>query len=114
MKTPQSRRKVAIIIVLGLAAFLFFRGRHSSANLNSTEAIVATPSPLPTSCPEKLLNKKVVGVQAGHYKVADLPTELTNLHWDFGASAGGVNETRATPASNANSRNLFFIIFFLT
>jgi N-acetylmuramoyl-L-alanine amidase len=38
--------------------------------------------------------KKVprVGIQVGHLDAAKLPTELEKLSWNFGASAGGVNE----------------------
>ena len=33
-----------------------------------------------------------VGIQAGHWKNAELPTELKALYWSTGASAGGYDE----------------------
>jgi hypothetical protein len=47
-----------------------------------------------TAC-QKILRdstEPTVGIQAGHYQIADLPDEQANLRWDFGASYNGVNE----------------------
>lgn len=99
VKSLSSKRGAAVtgsflILTFLVAGGLFYVYRHNTNKgqiqepLTDTKAVVAAS----LSCAEKLGNQKIVGIQAGHYQIDQLPDEQANLRYDFGASAGGVNE----------------------
>ena len=94
-KPLRGRTAVVLMVVVVLAVFWGFKrlSPHVQSVVGS-EALDATPVVEATnlSCPEKLGSVKKVGIQVGHLEIDQVPDELSNLRWDFGASSNGVNE----------------------
>jgi N-acetylmuramoyl-L-alanine amidase len=55
-----------------------------------------TPTPLATSPTAVPTPRLRVGIQAGHWRAAELPSEQTHLHISAGTSAGGYSEAQVT------------------
>ncbi|MEI6477489.1 MAG: N-acetylmuramoyl-L-alanine amidase [bacterium] len=75
-----------------------FTYRHDALATQPTASVIkkvvtlANAEAIPATCPETLGAAKKVGIQAGHWRIDQLPDELSKLQWDYGASAAGVNE----------------------
>ncbi|CAN5180233.1 hypothetical protein BH11PAT4_BH11PAT4_3450 [soil metagenome] len=85
----ERKRRIATFIVAGLlvlACGIWLRGLGTASK---QEVAVAQEEVVRASIAKKTLR---VGIQVGHLEAADLPAELDKLSWNFGASAGGVNE----------------------
>lgn len=87
VKLAQRRRAVIAIFVVAMGGWLWWRGTIAKQNsVEHAEAQKTTLSQVPTPAPMR------VGLQVGHLDAAKLPSELGGVSWNFGASAGGVNE----------------------
>ncbi len=86
-RTRQSRtRLVWAVIAVALVAWVGTRGlRHPSP-------AVQTLGDIPSVQAEVVEKVFRVGLQVGHLDAAGVPEELEKISWNFGASAGGVNE----------------------
>ena len=60
---------------------------YPSPDMPAPPAATATPIPAPSLR---------VGIQAGHWRAAELPSEQTHLHISAGTSAGGYSEAQVT------------------
>ena len=94
-KAVSTRRRVALLFVV-LASLitpvLIYRAARQPNTGLATATAADVPAPNSTACQRQLANSRTVGIQAGHYQIDQLPDELSNLQYDFGASSGGVNE----------------------
>jgi len=98
----MKRRSAGPYLIVGslvaVGTFLIasrFANTDSPINLSKSSSdtikkiVAAVPAP---TCASTLGTTKKVGIQAGHWNIDQLPDELSNLQWDLGASADGVNE----------------------
>ncbi len=68
-------------------------GDSSTTTVAGSQTDDATSAPSgPTPAPEAVPAPKRVGIQAGHWKIAQLPDELAGLRTATGTSGGGVAE----------------------
>ena len=98
-KKPPTRFGVVMILAVA-GIFVYVHKKSTPVTVSSSTQValadVKPATPLPTTCPELLNGQKLVAIQAGHYQTDQLPDELSNLRYDFGASSGGANEVDVT------------------
>ena len=97
LPNPQTVRAQRILGLSAVIAVCFFGylGIHRRAPVATapvTALAEAQQAASSQGCPAKLGTTRRVGIQAGHWKIDQLPNELSSLQWDFGASAAGINE----------------------
>lgn len=104
-KSSRLKYRVVFLVLVTLIIIIFGGFKHFLDAKNKTSKKIQniptkkllsqiSPGVSLTACQKILRDSKepIVGIQAGHYQIADLPDEQSNLRWDFGASYNGVNE----------------------
>ncbi len=82
---------VRLCLILGaLLLITGFESYPTSAKAEASTSLSSSPSGR-TSVDGKFVSKRV-GIQVGHWKIDDAPSELAALHGDWGAVVGGVYE----------------------
>lgn len=83
----QKTFNLIICLLLIIISFKIFNNKQDvQADNKPVKTVNNSPKPPPTKPPIK------VGIQIGHLDMADVPDELHNISWDFGAEFNGVTE----------------------
>lgn len=101
MKRPASYRHVtnpypskAPIVIVGLGCLALLVGVNAIVGRRASNDVGSSVQGLEVEAQQVIAAepKIRVGLQAGHWEIADVPTELESLRWNGGASAGGYDE----------------------
>jgi N-acetylmuramoyl-L-alanine amidase len=92
---PFYRRYFVPLLIVLVFVFVGWRGLHTASPMNAGNASSNNQQQAQAKTKATALAKVVrVGIQAGHWKVEDAPSEMPSLVYEGGASVSGVDEWR--------------------